>query len=307
MKKICKTELENMSVVGKGACATIYKYQHDKILKLYDRGNRNTAEFVKKEFDISTEIYSMGIATAQPFELCECDGVYGAIYEFVSGDTMLNVIEKEGNIGNYIVELANIGKQIHSNSVDEDIFPKAVELIKSLIVHIKPWVNEIQYKHIEEIVDAIPDSSTLIHGDFHPGNIILKQNKVVLIDVGGASCGHPVFDLISMHRMMMKEAQSKVNDGIYRQIYENYISNYFDAKKFEECKDSFYEIMEIMYYLTAIPSVCVSYNSRENCDPVVIQYIDHMIGRLLNVDIKRFEQFFSETNDLFMISNHLFD
>lgn len=302
MKKLSKKDIENMAVVGKGACATIYRIEDDKILKLYDRGDRNTAEFVKKEFDISTVIYNMGITTPKTYELCECDGVYGAIYEFVSGDTMLEVIEKEGDIGNYIVELANIGKQIHAKSVDEEMFPKAVELIERLIPNIMLWVNEEQYKHIEELVEAIPDCSTLIHGDFHPGNIILRQDKVVLIDVGGASHGHPVFDLISMHRMMMKEVQSKINNGIYSQIYENYIAYYFDTKIFEKRKDSYNEIMEIMYYLTVIPSVCVSYGSRDDCDSIVIQYVDYMIERLLSVDVKRFEQLFAETNDLFRAS-----
>lgn len=301
MKKITKIDLENMPVVGKGACATIYKFQDDRILKLYDRGERNTLEFVKNEFDISTEIFNMGIPTAQTYELCECDGVYGAIYEYISGRAMLDVIEKEGNIENYITELANIGKIIHSKSVDKTLFPKAVGLIEGLIVHIQSWVNEEQYKHIERIVEVIPDCDTLVHGDFHPGNVILRQDDAVLIDVGGASHGHPVFDLISMYRMMMKEMQTNSNNCIYRQIYENYITHYFNPTVLEENSDSYNEIMEIMNYLTVIPSVCVSYGSRDNCDRTVVSYVDYMIDRLLNVDVKRFEQLFNKTNSLFMI------
>lgn len=301
MKEIYKQDLENMAVVGKGACATIYRIQDDKILKLYDRDDRNSSEFVKNEFDISTEIYNLGIPTAKTYELCECDGVYGAIYEFISGDTMLDVIEKEGNVEKYIIELANLGKNIHSKSVDEKLFPQAIELIKRLIIHIKTWVNEDQYKHIEEIVGAIPDSNTLIHGDFHPGNIIIRQDEMVLIDVGGASHGHPVFDLISMYRMMTKEMQLNSTNGIYRQIYEQYIAHYFNEKALDECRDSYNEIMEIMNYLTIIPSVCVSYGSRDNCDPRVVSYVDYMIERLMDINVNRFEQLFIETKDLFMI------
>lgn len=299
MRKIKKSEIANMAVIGKGACATIYKLEDDKVLKLYDKGDRNTAEFVKNEFDISTEIYNLGITTAKTYELCECDGIYGAVYEFVSGDTMLDMIEKEGNLSDFISDLSDIGKQIHSNSVDTKIFPKATELLERLIVHIKPWVNDEQYKHIEMLIDAIPDDNTLIHGDFHPGNIIIRQGKPILIDVGGASHGHPVFDFISMHRMMKKEVFSKVSDGIFAKIYDEYIVNYFDQETFEMHKDSYNEIMDIMYYLTVVPSVCVSYGKRENCDIKIVEYVDFMIGILLKMDITRFKQLFTDTQDLF--------
>lgn len=299
MRKIKKSEIANMAVIGKGACATIYKLEDDKVLKLYDKSDRNTAEFVKNEFDISTEIYNLGITTAKTYELCECDGIYGAVYEFVSGDTMLDIIEKEGNLSDYISDLSDIGKQIHSNSVDAKIFPKATELLERLIVHIKPWVNDEQYKHIEMLIDAIPDDNTLIHGDFHPGNIIIRQGKPILIDVGGASHGHPVFDFISMHRMMKKEVFSKVSDGIFAKIYDEYIVNYFDQETFEMHKDSYNEIMDIMYYLTVVPSVCVSYGKRENCDIKIVEYVDFMIGILLKMDINRFKQLFTDTQDLF--------
>ena len=299
MRKIKKSEIANMAVIGKGACATIYKLEDDKVLKLYDKGDRNTAEFVKNEFDISTEIYNIGITTAKTYELCECDGIYGAVYEFVSGDTMLDMIEKEGNLSDFISDLSDIGKQIHSNSVDTKTFPKATELLERLIVHIKPWVNDEQYKHIEMLIDAIPDDNTLIHGDFHPGNIIIRQGKPILIDVGGASHGHPVFDFISMHRMMKKEVFSKVSDGIFAKIYDEYIEKYFDHETFEMHKDSYNEIMDIMYYLTVVPSVCVSYGKRENCDIKIVEYVDFMIGILLKMDITRFKQLFTDTQDLF--------
>lgn len=299
MRKIKKSEIANMAVIGKGACATIYKLEDDKVLKLYDKGDRNTAEFVKNEFDISTEIYNIGITTAKTYELCECDGIYGAVYEFVSGDTMLDMIEKEGNLSDFISDLSDIGKQIHSNSVDTKIFPKATELLERLIVHIKPWVNDEQYKHIEMLIDAIPDDNTLIHGDFHPGNIIIRQGKPILIDVGGSSHGHPVFDFISMHRMMKKEVFSKVSDGIFAKIYDEYIEKYFGHETFEMHKDSYNEIMDIMYYLTVVPSVCVSYGKRENCDIKIVEYVDFMIGILLKMDIIRFKQLFTDTQDLF--------
>lgn len=299
MRKIKKSEIANMAVIGKGACATIYKLEDDKVLKLYDKGDRNTAEFVKNEFDISTEIYNLGITTAKTYELCECDGIYGAVYEFVSGNTMLDMIENEGNLSDYISDLSDIGKQIHSNSVDTKTFPKATELLERLIVHIKPWVNDEQYKHIEMLIDAIPDDNTLIHGDFHPGNIIIRQGKPILIDVGGASHGHPVFDFISMHRMMKKEVFSKVSDGIFAKIYDEYIEKYFAYETFEMHKDSYNEIMDIMYYLTVVPSVCVSYGKRENCDIKIVEYVDFMIGMLLKMDITRFKQLFTDTQDLF--------
>lgn len=45
-------------------------------------------------------------------------------------------------------------------------------------------------------VEACGVADTLVHGDFHPGNVRARENGATLIDWGDCFIGHPAFDLI---------------------------------------------------------------------------------------------------------------
>jgi aminoglycoside phosphotransferase (APT) family kinase protein len=47
------------------------------------------------------------------------------------------------------------------------------------------------------LLESIPDRNTLIHGDYHPNNIMVKDGELIMIDLGDFSIGHPVFDFLA--------------------------------------------------------------------------------------------------------------
>lgn len=300
MIKITEKDISELAVIGSGSCATVYQLDDTKILKMYDRQKRNSFEFVKKEFDISSIIYGFNVPTAKPYDLYECDGVYGASYEFLHGDTMLDAIANGADVSENIKCLAEIGKQIHSKKVDKTIFPKASKLLEDLLAHMKNWLDENQINHIAELIASIPEYDIFIHGDFHPGNIIIHNGKPMLIDVGGAGHGHPVFDLLSMYRMMkMARKYKKYDAKIFPEIYNCYIEHYFDKGKLEKRKDSFYELLDFIYIITVVSSACATFVDKQSCPPEIINYIDGMIEVLTKMTSDRLCQLFENTNDLF--------
>jgi Phosphotransferase enzyme family len=48
-------------------------------------------------------------------------------------------------------------------------------------------------------VDACGVPDTLVHGDFHPGNVRSDGPRRVIIDWGDSMVGHPAFDLVTLH------------------------------------------------------------------------------------------------------------
>lgn len=48
------------------------------------------------------------------------------------------------------------------------------------------------------IYENIPDRHTFIHGDCHPGNVMLKNGEMMFIDLSTSGTGHPIFDMMSM-------------------------------------------------------------------------------------------------------------
>ena len=67
-------------------------------------------------------------------------------------------------------------------------------------------------QRVYNLIDSIPVRNTFIHGDFHPGNIMVQNDELILIDMGDASVGHPVIDLLGTYQLM--SLTPKKNPGV---------------------------------------------------------------------------------------------
>ena len=50
-----------------------------------------------------------------------------------------------------------------------------------------------------KLVDGLPASDNLVHGDFHTGNVFLSNNEPLFIDVDRIAIGDPIVDLSSLY------------------------------------------------------------------------------------------------------------
>ena len=294
-----KNELDKLKVIGQGCCSTIYRLSEREILKMYDKQTRNDLRLVQKEFEISKACSELGILTDRALELYECEGIYGASYEYVSGDTMLDAINHGENINEMIQALAAIGHKLHSLDADENQFPDAISVFDGILRYVDGWVTVEECEHLKALIEAIPKYPKLVHGDFHPGNVIISNDRFVLIDIGGAGFGHPVFDLISMYRMMRKASDAGDKTGIYRQIYENYLEYYFEKSLLAKAGDALTGILDVFYYMSVLPDVVAYVPDRDVCPPEIRKYVDNVMGKIMGTGADAFRELFGKTDDLF--------
>ena len=59
------------------------------------------------------------------------------------------------------------------------------------------WYTKGEMEQLLRLLESIPDRNTLIHGDYHPNNIMVKDGELIMIDLGDFSIGHPVFDFLA--------------------------------------------------------------------------------------------------------------
>ena len=50
---------------------------------------------------------------------------------------------------------------------------------------------------MRSVLAAIPQKNTLVHADFHEGNVMLQGNELILIDLDDICTGNPLFDLVA--------------------------------------------------------------------------------------------------------------
>lgn len=199
-KKYREVSLEGCKLVGKGAKAEVYRYDDEFVIKLYNEDNEY--KDIEREYTLSKIAFVAGIPTVIPFGIVKVGKRYGTMFELLrSKPISLLIAADKKNLKKYADIMAELAHQVHSTKLSE----KAT-MVPYYSERVHSWIDEgIAYEDkevadkIRRMVDALPKERTLIHGDFHAGNVIVQAGEYMLIDMDCLSIGHPVMELSSAY------------------------------------------------------------------------------------------------------------
>ena len=66
---------------------------------------------------------------------------------------------------------------------------------------------------LNAILDRIPQRNTFIHYDYHPKNIMLQGDELMLIDIADSVLGYPAIDFSSLYFLAVMVAPMMKNSG----------------------------------------------------------------------------------------------
>ncbi len=120
--------------------------------------------------------------------------------------------------------------------------PKVVN--KNKRFKIKKNLKKILYSLIKKI--KLPNT-TFVHRDFHISNLMIKKNKISIIDTQDAVYGNIAYDLASL----IDDVRFKNSKKLKKIIYKNYIN--LNKKKFNKVKfKNDFEILSVLRNLKII-------------------------------------------------------
>ena len=198
-KKYREMSVDGCRLLGKGAKGDVYRYDDELIIKVYNQNN--TYHDVEQEIALSRKAFILGIPTAISFGIVSVGKLYGAMYELVESDTVSKCLERNrGQVDYYAKIMAELALQIHSTSVtEEDGFPDATDRLKGYIKRGVAYESQELAGKCLRLVDTLPESKTLVHGDFHTGNVFLQNGEALLIDMDRLSTGHSIVDISGLY------------------------------------------------------------------------------------------------------------
>jgi len=198
-KKYREVSVDGCKIIGKGAKGTVYRYDDELVIKVFNR--KNTYRDVEQEIAFSRKTFIMGIPTAISFGIVSVGDQYGAMYELVESETISHCIARDpGQVEDYAKIMADLAHTIHGITVtEEDGFPDALEKIRHYVHTGVEFENQILAEKCIRLINTIPDSHTLLHGDFHTGNVFLQRGEPLLIDMDRISAGHPLLEISDIY------------------------------------------------------------------------------------------------------------
>ena len=194
-KKYREVSVEGCKMLGHGAKGAVYRYDNELIIKVFNENN--SFHDVEQEITLSRKAFILGIPTAISFGIVSVGTQYGAMYELLNAETISSCIARNpGQVKIYARIMANLARKIHSIDVSDDSsFPMVIDRLRAYVR------GGVAYDDIElserclKLLDTLPERNTLVHGDFHTGNVFMKKGEPLLIDMDRLAKGHPYAEL----------------------------------------------------------------------------------------------------------------
>lgn len=96
----------------------------------------------------------------------------------------------------YAVEFASLLKTLNSTEADPALYDDVKQIYIDNVRAADKYFTGEETAQLIKMINAVPDGSGMIHGDYHTNNIMVQSNgDLVLIDMAGISRGDSLFDI----------------------------------------------------------------------------------------------------------------
>ena len=199
-KRMREVSVEGCEVIGHGFYGTVYRIDPDTIVKVYSSPEYLT--LIENERKMSRMAFVKGIPTAISYDIVKVGDSYGSVFELLKSQTMNDWLLAEPERADEITrEFVGLMKKVHAVSLNPGELPSAREKWLRYVekIHQLGHITDPQAVRLTELLTAVPESGTVIHGDLHMKNIMMADGEPVLIDMDTLAQGDPVFDLQAVY------------------------------------------------------------------------------------------------------------
>ncbi len=210
-------DLSAWTKTGEGGNGVTYENpeQPDVLLKV-NKAGLNNLETVKSEYDQSTSVAALGISTPGMNEIVRVGDAYATIMERIKDKKSIFRIchDEPGRIEEMARLFCRLGKELWATPCNASAFPgrkkTALEGLRA-----SSFFGKKNIETLRAFIEAVPESSGCVHGDFQPGNVIVSGDKYYWIDLGRFSWGNPMFDIGHLYLSCVVYASQKQAQNIF--------------------------------------------------------------------------------------------
>ena len=193
-----EVSVEGCEVIGEGFNGKVYRIDRDNVVKTYK--NADALAEIQHEREVAKLALILGIPTAISYDVVKVGDSYGSVFELLEAKSFSKILANEPEKTDFCVaEYVKMLKKLHTTHVPEGKLPRIKEKVLSAVGKIKDRFGT-DGERLYAMTKDIPDTDTMIHGDFHTKNIVRTGNETLIIDMDTLSVGNPIFEFVYMYR-----------------------------------------------------------------------------------------------------------
>ena len=198
MIKIEKTyqriSLEGCEFIAKGANGAVYRYDDETIVKQYF--NRDALPEIMQERENTRRAFVLGVNTAIPYGIVRIGDGYGSLTELLNATSVTKLIRANTeDLTQSVTYFVDTVKEVHSIEVEEGTLPDFKKWVLEWADFLSSYLDAEHAQKMRALIEGIPDSSYMIHGDYHSNNVMVQNGEPILIDMDTLAVGHPILEL----------------------------------------------------------------------------------------------------------------
>ena len=196
-KALKRIDVTGKKIIGKGANGVIYRIDNDTIVKVYNEAD--TLDHIKAEHDMSRTAFILGIPTAIPFGIVKVGKRYGSIFELINAKTFAELLQEDPSQTEFVArQTVELAKTLHETDAPLGI-PRHSDVARQWLAEAKGSFDAEHFAKLTALIEAIPETDTMLHGDLHIKNIMQYEDEALLIDMDTLSAGHPIYELACIY------------------------------------------------------------------------------------------------------------
>ena len=209
--------VEGCELIGKGGNGEVYRLDDDTIVKVYKPWM--SREEVDRERSFARTAFVNGVPSVIAYDVVEVGDCYGLVFEMIRSDTLGHVLMSDPeHYMDYIDKYVELARTLHSTKVAPGTFDRIQSVLHGYADKLGEWCTDAEIATLHEIIDCMPESETLTHNDLHPGNIMVQDGELVLIDMPDVTTAPPICDLVSIYRDMIVAPSGANKDSIEQSV-----------------------------------------------------------------------------------------
>ena len=209
-KKLREISVEGCEKLGQGGNGAVYRLDEDKIVKVYKPWMELPA--IDRERSFAKTAFMNGIPSVIAYDTVKVGNCLGVVFELLKSDTLGHAMrDNPDQLEAYVDQYVALAKTLHSTHVPEGSFTRIQDVMRERADNLDKWCSAEEIALLHRIIDDIPDAGTVTHNDLHPGNIMIQDGELVLIDMPEVTMGPPICDLVSIFRDMISAPQNSAS------------------------------------------------------------------------------------------------
>lgn len=186
--------LGDRRLLDSGAEAEIYEWGAGRVLRLLLPEQAERGRTLDIEVEAMRSAAAAGVPVPTIHELVTIDDRPGVVIDRIDGPAMLGaMLSRPWRMFAMARRFGEIHAMLHQRAASPDMAllrhssEQGINRLQEEDAWLKPWT-------IAEL-DALPPGASLLHGDFHPGNVLIGPDGPSVIDWPRAASGPPEADV----------------------------------------------------------------------------------------------------------------